>query len=142
MTSDEMRAFIDRHLRVWASQDLPAIVANYDDDCEIASPLFQTIRGREQIESSWRELLQSLSDWEFEVTDIIVDRDADRAVLLFTGHATQRGEFLGVPPTGRRSQNRCAFVYGFKDGRIHREARLYDFTGMLVQLGVLKAKAV
>jgi ketosteroid isomerase-like protein len=47
-----------------------------------------------------------------------------------------------VPSTGRKSLNRCAFVFTFKDGLIASEIRLYDFTGWLVQLGVLKAKAV
>jgi hypothetical protein len=27
-----------------------------------------------------------------------------------------------------------------KDGRIHEERRLYDFTSMLLQLGVIRAK--
>lgn len=142
MTSDEIRTFVDRHLRAWERQDVPALMAAYADDAEITSPLFQTIRGRAQIENAWRDLLQSLTDWEFDVIDVIVDREADKAVLLFTGHATQRGEFLGVPATGRRTHNRCAFVYAFSDGRIVSEVRLYDFTGMLVQLGVLKARAV
>jgi len=34
----------------------------------------------------------------------------------------------------------CAFLFFFADGNIEREVRLYDFTGILVQLGVLKAK--
>ena len=142
MTSDAIRLFIDRHLEAWQRQDVPALAANYGDEAEITSPIFQTIRGRRQIESSWRELFTSLSDWEFEGTEVIVDRDRDTAVLLSTAHNTQRGEFLGVPATGRRSHSRCAIVYRFADGRIMAETRLYDFTGMLVQLGVLKAKTL
>jgi hypothetical protein len=32
------------------------------------------------------------------------------------------------------------FLYTVKDGQILHERRIYDFTGMLVQIGVLKAK--
>ncbi len=142
MTSEEIRAFLDRHMRAWERLDAAALVADYADDAEITSPLFHTIRGRQQVESSWRELFQSLGDFRFEINDIVVDRDADKAALLFTGNSTQRGEFMGVPPTGRRSQNRGAFLFTFRDGRIASETRLYDFTGMLLQLGVLKAKAM
>jgi steroid delta-isomerase-like uncharacterized protein len=142
MTSEEIRALIDRHLRAVERQDLQALAANYADDCEIVSPLFKTIKGRAGIESSWRDLFQSLSDWSIEVLDVVVDRESDKAVCYFISQATQRGEFLGVPPTGRRMQTPCAFVYTFRNGRIAWEKRLYDFTGMLVQLGVLKAKAV
>jgi hypothetical protein len=35
---------------------------------------------------------------------------------------------------------RGSFLFFFADGRIKREIRIYDFTGILVQLGVLKAK--
>jgi hypothetical protein len=30
----------------------------------------------------------------------------------------------------------------FEDGRIARERRIYDFTGLLLQIGALKAKPV
>jgi hypothetical protein len=33
-----------------------------------------------------------------------------------------------------------AFVQSMTDGKIAREARIYDFTSMLVQLGVLRVK--
>jgi hypothetical protein len=33
-------------------------------------------------------------------------------------------------------------MYTLKDGQVVREKRIYDFTGMLIQIGVLKAKPV
>jgi hypothetical protein len=35
---------------------------------------------------------------------------------------------------------RCSFLFFLADGKIAREIRIYDFTGILVQLGVLRAK--
>jgi hypothetical protein len=32
------------------------------------------------------------------------------------------------------------FLFIFADGKIAREIRVYDFAGLLLQLGVLKAK--
>jgi hypothetical protein len=34
----------------------------------------------------------------------------------------------------------AVFFYQFENGKIVRERRIYDFTGLLVQIGVLKAK--
>ena len=51
-----------------------------------------------------------------------------------------RSDFCGLDPTGKRFQMHCAFLFFFADGNIEREVRLHDFTGILVQLGVLKAK--
>jgi steroid delta-isomerase-like uncharacterized protein len=142
MTSEQIRTFLDRHMRTWERQDVAALVADYTDDAEITSPLFHTISGRKQIESSWRELFLALADFKFEINDIVIDRDADKAVMLYTGNSTQHGEFMGMPASGRRSQNRGAFLFTFRDGRIATETRLYDFTGMLLQLGVIKTRAM
>jgi hypothetical protein len=32
------------------------------------------------------------------------------------------------------------FLYELKDGQIARERRIYDFTGLLMQVGLLKAR--
>jgi steroid delta-isomerase-like uncharacterized protein len=142
MTSEDIRAFLDRHMRAWERQDVAALVADYGDDAEINSPLFHTIRGRKQIETSWRELFHSLADFKFEIDDVVIDCDAGKAAMLFSGTNTQQGEFMGVPASGRRSQNRGAFIFTFRDGHVVSETRLYDFTGMLLQLGVLKTRAM
>jgi len=54
--------------------------------------------------------------------------------------ATQKGEFMGLPPTGRRFEFDCVLIYDIEDGLIVRERRIYDFTGLLIQLGVLRGK--
>jgi ketosteroid isomerase-like protein len=47
---------------------------------------------------------------------------------------------MGLPPTGKPFRLPAVFLYELRDGRIVRERRIYDFTGLLVQVGVLKAK--
>jgi predicted ester cyclase len=47
---------------------------------------------------------------------------------------------MGLPPTGRHFQFPGVFVFTVENGEIVREQRIYDFTGMLVQIGVLKVK--
>ena len=66
--------------------------------------------------------------------------DGNKVVQSITMTGTQRGDFCGFPPTGKGFQMRCAFLFSFEDDRIAYEFRIYDFTGILVQLGVLKAK--
>jgi hypothetical protein len=36
----------------------------------------------------------------------------------------------------------AVFFYRLENGRIVHERRIYDFTGLLLQIGVLKAKPV
>jgi len=45
-----------------------------------------------------------------------------------------------MSPTGKPALLPMVIVCTVKDGLIAHERRIYDFTGMLVQIGVLKAK--
>jgi predicted ester cyclase len=49
-------------------------------------------------------------------------------------------ELLGLEPTGKQFKISAAFVYQLKDRKIILERRIYDFTGLLLQIGGLKAK--
>jgi predicted ester cyclase len=50
--------------------------------------------------------------------------------------------FMGIPGSGRRVEFECVLIYDFQDGLIRRERRIDDFTGMLIQAGVLRGKPV
>ena len=47
---------------------------------------------------------------------------------------------MGMEPTGRAVKISIAFIYELRDGLIVSEHRIYDFTGVLIQIGMLKAK--
>jgi predicted ester cyclase len=66
--------------------------------------------------------------------------DGDRAVLVGTLSGTDSGGLMGQAPTRRPFSVTVVLVDEFVDGLVMREHRIYDFTGMLVQLGVVKAK--
>ena len=50
------------------------------------------------------------------------------------------GDFIGMAPSGKPFRLAAVFLYELGNRQIIRERRLYDFTGLLVQIGVLKAK--
>ena len=55
--------------------------------------------------------------------------------------ATHMDEFFGMPATNKRLDMRLARSLRFNDaGLIAHERRIYDFTGVLLQIGVLRAK--
>ena len=66
--------------------------------------------------------------------------DDDRVAQVLTIAGTNMGELMGLPPTGKPFRFTAVFLYDLKDRHIVRERRIYDFTGLLVQIGVLKAK--
>ena len=143
MTSNEMRAFIKRYCDLWERGDVRGLVDCYAEDAHVESPLFHGINGRAAIEKSFVDLFQAFADSKIGVDDIIIDNEkGDRCVTVFTSQGTHRGLLFGMPATGKRVEIKGAFVMKFEHGRIAHERRLYDFIGMLMQLGVLRAKAV
>jgi steroid delta-isomerase-like uncharacterized protein len=142
MTSEEIHAFCGRYTRACERADVEALAACYTEDCEVVSPIFGTVQGKPKLEATFQDLFRAFSDLLVEIKDIIVDQErSDRAVLVFTTFGVHKGEVFGVPGTGRRFEIHGAFVFTFEGSRISRETRLYDFTAMLMQLGILKARA-
>ena len=143
MTSDETRRFISRYVELWEQGDVRGLGACYAEQAHVDSPMFQGLDGRGAIEKSFMDLFKAFSDSKIGVEDIITDSErGDRCVTVFTSHGTHRGMLFGMPGTGRRVEIKGAFVMKFEGDHIVSELRIYDFVGMLVQLGVLKAKAV
>ena len=142
MTRGEIHEFVTSWVRAWTAEDLEALLACYDDDAELVSPLLGTVRGISAIERSHQDLFLAFADVEVEVHDVVVDEEQQRAVLIFTIHATQQGEFLGFPASRRRTATPSAYAFTLKNGRIGSERRLYDYAGFLMQLGILKTRNV
>ena len=142
MTRSEIHEFVTSWVRAWTAEDLEALLACYDDDAELGSPLLRTVRGISAIERSHQDLFLAFADVEVEVHDVVIDEEQQRAVLIFTIHATQQGEFLGFPASRRRTATPSAYAFTLKNGRIGSERRLYDYAGFLMQLGILKTRNV
>ena len=103
----------------------------------IESPTTGVHRGRDA-EKALRTVFDAFLDITMSVDDLVIDGDIVVTVLSCEG--TQMGELLGFEPTGKRFQMSMAFVHRLKDRKIVHERRIYDFTGLLLQIGVLKAK--
>jgi predicted ester cyclase len=114
------------------------LATDYTEDAVIVSPMFPGVRGRDAIERSFVALFDIFPDWEMSFEDPVID--GARAVNCCTVRATQVGAFMGVAGTGRRFEFTCVLAFDVRDGLIAHERRIYDFTGMLIQLGVLRGK--
>ena len=138
MTRDEMTQALHRWENLLAAFNADGLADLYTADCRVTSPMFGDLRGRGAVAESFHRLFTTFPDWK--VTVVPQSVEGDRAASEFSGTATHVGEFMGLPGTGRKAQLQGVRVYHFVDGLIKEELRLYDFTLMLIQLGVLRAK--
>ena len=138
MTRDEIQAFLEARRHHWEARDPVRLAGDHSEDGTVQSPIFGSMRGRPAIEASYRELFKVFSDWTIDEAPALID--GHRAVTMFTAHGTHTSNLFGVAPTGRRFEIHGVLMVTLKDGKIHGERRLYDFTSMLLQLGVIRAK--
>jgi steroid delta-isomerase-like uncharacterized protein len=118
--------------------DAAALATDYAEHAVIESPAAGVHRGPEAAEKAFRAVFTAFLDLTVTLDELIIDGDGVASVLTLEG--THIGEFLGIPPTGKRFRMPAVFFYQLDHGKIVRERRVYDFTGLLVQIGVLKTK--
>ena len=139
MTRDEILAMFARRLDALNRLDAVALAKDCDENCVAESPFAGgTAVGREAVQRVNAAFFGAFSDLTFRQELLVVD--GDEVAWLVSASGTHTGMFVGMTPTGRRINFRMAIFYQLRDGLIVRERRIYDFTGLLIQVGALRVK--
>jgi uncharacterized protein (TIGR02246 family) len=138
MTRDDILSLLDKQSAAWAAHDPAAFASGYAPHATVTSPTGGVLEGRDEIEHIARKWFQAFPDIRFASEEILID--GDRVVQIARVSGTHGGEFFGVAATGRKVDVVFALIMTVGGGHITEERRILDFTGVLVQVGVLKAK--
>ena len=82
-----------------------------------------------------RMLRGAFPDWRSQVEELVADDD--RVAERWTGHGTHRGDFQGIPATGRQVAVPGTVFYRIVAGKIVEFRGQFDRLSMMEQLGVL-----
>jgi steroid delta-isomerase-like uncharacterized protein len=138
MTHDEVVAFFAEQQREWDHRDITALTLRHAEQGTVVSPIFRTVQGRAAILESYQSLFETFPDWHYVGLKLVVD--AGLVAQEFTVDATHSGPFMGLPPSGRKFTIGGVRLFEMEDSLIAHERRYYDFTGLLIQLGILRGK--
>ena len=134
----DIQALLDLRTEAYRRRDSAALASSYAEDAVVTSPMFPRAEGRMAIQRSYESIFRIFPDWEVVFEEACIT--GNRAMLPCKVRATHRGDFMGIPGSGRHVEFDCVLILDFHDGLIRRERRIYDFTGMLIQIGVLRGK--
>jgi predicted ester cyclase len=141
MTRKQVEALVVRREHAQDQHDAAGVTGLYAEDAVVDSPTAGgTVTGRKAIEEVTRAWFAGIPDVRFTRETLVID--GDRVVWIGEVSGTDTGGFMGLAATGRPFRLPMVVVCTLKDGAIIREQRIYDFTGMLVQIGLLKAKPI
>ena len=141
MTRDEIVALSARRQEGFDRLDAAMLAALHAEDGVVETPFGGGVTvGREAIEQVYRGFFTAFSTVKFDQEMLLID--GNKTALLAHVHGTNSGEVMGVPPSDRPFSISMVSICELQDGFIMREQRVYDFTGLLLQVGALKAKPI
>jgi len=138
VTRVEIEAFFSERQQAWANRDPDVLAVGHADDGVIHSPMFGHRHGRQAIRESYRALFDIFPDWDYQGEALLID--GHRVAQPFVVTATHVGTFMGHAGTNRQFRVHGARFFEMSNGLVQTEQRIYDFTSLLIQLGVLKGK--
>ena len=138
MTSEDVRAFVRRHLDLFLTRDPATLAANHAEDGVVESPSAGRQNGRTEIASAYERWFAAFPDLQVSMENLVAD--SNRAAVFVRVNGTHRGDFMGLPPTGKRIEFQAVLLQEIDGDLIAHERRMYDFSALLIQLGLLKVR--
>src|SRR5690348_16379628 len=137
--SDTLKTFAQRFADdVINARDLDgALTELVAEDFVEENPLPGQGPGRAGLADVLGGMFAAFPDLYWDVHETIAEDD--RIVTYSTWTGTHRGEFFGIPATGRRVRVEAWTKDRYRHGRLIQSRIIMDVVGMLTQLGALPA---
>lgn len=91
--------------------------------------------GREGVKALTTMLRSAFPDFKAKIEDILAEKD--KVVIRMTWSGTQKGEFMGVPATGRRVSFGVIDIIRIANGKLVEHWGQMDSMSMMQQLGAI-----
>ncbi len=95
--------------------------------------------GREGFLAVLGQFRSAFPDLRFTIEDMVAE--GDRVMIRGTARGTHRGEFNGIPPTGKQITVSLMTDYRLANGKIVEDRPLTDMLSLLQQVGAVPAPA-
>jgi steroid delta-isomerase-like uncharacterized protein len=97
----------------------------------------QPVRGPEGLKQYFLAFRSAFPDLHLTIEDIV--GEGDTVAVRHTTRGTQKGDLLGIPPTGKQLTTTGMTIQRFVDGKLVETWVNADSLGMLQRLGVIPA---
>ena len=136
MTLDENKAIVRRFVEEIFVQGRKETVDELLSDDFVAHTWPSTTGDpKADLKSAIERAAAGLSDPVFAIDDLIAE--GDRVAARLTTAATQSGEFMGMPPSGKRYSIEEIHWFRLRDGKVVEHWHQFDQMGMMKQLGAM-----
>jgi steroid delta-isomerase-like uncharacterized protein len=106
-------------------------------NARIRTPLPTPLSGVQLMHYIFETLHRAYPDLHITIEDLIAE--GDKVVSRNSVRGTHRGEYLGIPPTGKSVTYNEIFIFRFADGQIVETWGVADVLSQMRQLGAIEA---
>jgi steroid delta-isomerase-like uncharacterized protein len=106
-----------------------------EPDAQMRTPMPIDATGAELAKEVFARLLRAYPDLDIRIEDLI--GEGDKVVSRNTVTGTHRGEYMGLPATGKSVTYNEIFIFRFAGGRIAETWGVVDVLSQMRQLGVI-----
>ena len=135
--SEANKAIIRRYRQAHNQNDMAALDEIVSADIISHSALPELPAGREGGKMAHQGSLAAFPDGRTTTDDLVAE--GDKVVERFTFVGTHKGDFLGIPATGKQVKVTGMSIFRIANGKIVEHWGENDGMGLLMQLGVLPA---
>jgi predicted ester cyclase len=135
MSTEENKAIVRRYREIHNSNDLAALDQVVDANIISHSGIPGLPPGLEGGKMVHNMFLSAFPDSQVKTEDLIAE--GDKVVERFSFHGTNKGSFMGAPPTGKQVTSTGMSVFRLANGKIVEHWGENDALGVMQQLGLI-----
>jgi predicted ester cyclase len=137
MSTEENKAIVRRYREIHNSNNLAALDQVVDANIVSHNGIPGLPPGLEGGKMVHTMFLSAFPDSHVTTDDLIAE--GDKVVERFTFHGTNKGSFMGAPPTGKQVTATGMSVFRLANGKIAEHWGENDALGTMQQLGMIPA---
>lgn len=93
-------------------------------------------QGREGFRTFFETTFEAIPDWSYSLKNIIADGDFVWVYGTYAG--TQKGDWLGIPASGKNFAFDAVDIFRLEDGQLAEHWDVMDVYGLFTQLGAIQ----
>jgi steroid delta-isomerase-like uncharacterized protein len=139
MTTDQNKAIVRRFIQEIFVEGRRETVDELLADDFVAHTWPSTGHPKDDLKSAIDRTSKGLANPTFTIDDLIAE--GDQVAARLTTSATQVGEFMGMPPSGKTYKIEEIHIFRIRDGKVAEHWHQLDQMGMMKQLGAIPGAA-
>jgi len=138
MSVEENRGLVQRYFEeLYNKGDLARLDELVADSYVNRCPITPGLSGSGSTRQAITLIRAAFPDFRVTVEELIAE--GDRVASRLTLRGTHKGEFLGIPPTGKEATVALYDIFRISEGKIVERWGLFDQLGLMQQLGVVSS---